>query len=120
MFSLSPDQLALQAKARALAESYVAPKAAEVDRTEQYPWDTVEKLTQAGFMGMTVPKSLGGLGRTYLDAVLVVEEMAKVCGITARIVVEGNMGAIGAILAYGTPRQKELAAKHVLSGDKPA
>ena len=69
---------------------------------------------------MTVPKSLGGQGRSYLDTVLVVEEMAKVCGITARIVVEGNMGAIGAVLAYGTPEQKQIAAKHVLSGDKPA
>ena len=120
MFTLSRDQLALQARARRLAEEAIAPKAAEVDRTEQYPWDSVEKLTQAGFMGMTVPKALGGAGRSYLDTVLVVEEMAKVCGITARIVVEGNMGAIGAILAYGTPQQKALAAQHVLSGDKPA
>jgi alkylation response protein AidB-like acyl-CoA dehydrogenase len=120
MFTLTPDQLALQAKARALAETVIAPKAAEVDRTEQYPWDSVEKLTQAGFMGMTVPKALGGQGRSYLDTVLAVEELAKVCGITARIVVEGNMGAIGAILAYGTPEQQRLAAKLVLSGDKPA
>jgi hypothetical protein len=120
MFTLSPDQLALQAKARALAADVIAPKAAEVDRTEQYPWDSVEQLTQAGFMGMTVPKALGGQGRSYLDTVLAVEEFAKVCGITARIVVEGNMGAIGALLAYGTPQQQRLAAQHVLSGDKPA
>jgi alkylation response protein AidB-like acyl-CoA dehydrogenase len=52
--------------------------------------------------------------------VLVVEEMAKVCGVTARIVVEGNMGALGAIMAYGTEAQKRLAAKLVLAGDKPA
>ncbi len=120
MFELSPDQKALQARARAMAEAVIAPKAAEVDRTEAYPWDSVEKLTQAGFMGMTVPKALGGRGCSYLDTVLVVEEMAKVCGITARIVVEGNMGAIGAILAYGTQEQRKIAAKLVLAGDKPA
>jgi alkylation response protein AidB-like acyl-CoA dehydrogenase len=57
---------------------------------------------------------------SYIDAVLVIEEMAKVCGVTGRIVVEGNMGAIGAIMAYGSEKQKKLAAELVLSGDKPA
>ena len=73
LFELTADQLALQARARDLAEKVVAPRAAEVDRTEQYPWDNVEALTKAGFMGMTVPKDLGGPGHSYLEAVLVVE-----------------------------------------------
>lgn len=71
-------------------------------------------------MGMTVPKQFGGLGLGYLDTVLVVEEMAKVCGVTGRIVVEGNMGAIGAIMKYGSEEQKRLASDLVLKGDKPA
>ena len=49
-----------------------------------------------------------------------IEEMAKCCGITGRIVVEANMGAIGAIMKYGSEAQKRLAADLVLSGDKPA
>ncbi|MBB3066274.1 MULTISPECIES: 3-sulfinopropanoyl-CoA desulfinase [Limibacillus] len=120
MFDLTSGQQDLRARARSLAESHVAGRAAEVDASEAYPVDTVEKLTAAGFMGMTVPKDLGGAGRSYLDTVLVIEEMARVCGVTGRIVVEGNMGAIGAILRYGSPEQKELAAKLVLAGDKPA
>ena len=120
LFSLPADHEALRAKARAFAAEHVAPRAAEVDRTEQYPWDTVEKLKTAGFMGMTIPKAYGGQGRSYLEAVLVIEEMAKVCGITGRIVVEANMGAIGAIMAYGSEQQKRMAAEMVLSGDKPA
>jgi 3-sulfinopropanoyl-CoA desulfinase len=52
--------------------------------------------------------------------VLVVEEMAKCCGVTGRIVVEANMGAIGAIMKYGSESQKHLAAELVLAGDKPA
>src|SRR5262249_59458155 len=47
-------------------------------------------------------------------------EMAKHGGASARIVVETNMGAIGAIPKYGTPAQRKLAADLVLSGDKPA
>src|SRR5947209_2412452 len=119
-FELSPAQKELQARARALAETHMAPRAAEVDRTEAYPWDHVERLRAAGMLGMTIAKELGGQGLGYLEAVLVIEEMAKHCGASARIVVETNMGAIGAILKYGTPAQRKLAAELVLSGDKPA
>ena len=119
-FTLTPEQQELQRQARALAEREIAPRAAEVDRSEAYPWDNVKALTKAGFFGMTIPKEYGGGGASYLDAVLVIEEMAKVCGVTGRIAVEANMGAIGAIMGYGTDEQKRLAAELVLSGDKPA
>lgn len=120
MTRLTDAQLDLQAAARALAETEIQPNAARTDATEKYPWDNVEKLTEAGFMGMTIPTAYGGRGLTYLDTVLVIEEMAKVCGVTGRIVVEANMGAIGAVMKYGSEEQKQLAAKCVLAGDKPA
>ena len=120
MHRLTSDQQKLQERSRTLAETVIAPRAAEIDRTEEYPWDNVKALTEAGFMGMTIPHSHAGAGLGYLEAALVVEEMAKVCGSTARIVVEGNMGAIGAIMAYGSEPQKALAAQLVLAGDKPA
>ena len=69
---------------------------------------------------MTSPKEFGGLGRTYVDGVVVIEEMAKVCGVSARIVVAANLGAIGAIMKYGSNEQKKLTADLVLNGDKPA
>ena len=71
-------------------------------------------------MGMTVPEELGGPGLNFLDANLVVEEMASYCGPTGRIAVEANMGAISAVVHYGTEAQKRLAADLVLDGDKPA
>ena len=120
MFELTDTQKQLQATARQLAEKVIAPRAAEIDRTEEYPWDNVQALADAGLMGMTIPVTYGGLGLSALDTVLVVEEIAKVCGVTARIVVEGNMGAVGAIMEYGTEAQKTLAAGLVLKGDKPA
>ena len=123
-FDLTPAQRDLQARAREIARGPIAERAAEIDRTEQYPWDNVALLKEAGFFGMTIPAAYGGRyggrGASYLDAVLVVEEMAKCCGITGRIVVEANMGAIGAIMKYGSEAQKRLAAELVLSGDKPA
>jgi len=120
MFALTPKQEELRAKARDLAERVIAPRAAEVDRTEQYPWDNVAALTETGFMGMTIPKAYGGPGLSYLDTALVIEEMAAQCGVTGRVVVEGNMGAISAVMQYGTEAQKQRAAEMVLSGDKPA
>ncbi len=120
MFRLTDSQRKIREAARTLAVREIAPRAAEVDRTEEYPWANVEALTTAGFMGMTIPEPLGGAGRTHMDVVLVVEEMARVCGVTARIVVEGNLGAIGAVMKYGSERQQRLAADLVLAGDKPA
>ena len=120
MFELSATQKQLQANACEFSKKEIAPRAAEVDRTEQYPWENVKLLTKQGFMGMTIPEEYGGPGMSYLDVVLVIEEIAKACGVSARIVVEANMGAIGAVMKYGTEVQKKLAAEHVLSGDKPA
>src|SRR3984893_8956288 len=119
-FDLTPTQRSLQGKARELARGPIAGRAAEIDRTEQYPWDHVDLLKEAGFFGMTIPLDYGGRGGSCLDAVLVIEEMAKCCGVTGRIVVEANMGAIGAIMKYGSESQKHLAAELVLAGDKPA
>ena len=120
MLELSGARVRLREEARALAEREIAPRAAEVDRTEAYPRANVEALTAAGFMGMTIPQEHGGRGLTCLDAVLVIEAVARACGATARIVVEANLGAIGAIMRYGSETQKRLAAELVLAGDKPA
>lgn len=120
MVMLSKSQIELQARARELARGAFMPTAAETDRSEQYPWDNVRQLCEHGFMGMTVPREYGGQGRSYQDTIIVVEEMAKACATMGRISVEANMGAIGAIMQYGSHEQKALAANCVLSGDKPA
>jgi alkylation response protein AidB-like acyl-CoA dehydrogenase len=117
-FSAAQDRL--RERARRLAQEVIAPRAAEVDRSERYPWDNVTALKDAGFLGMTIPRHYGGAGLGYLEAVLAIEEIAKACGVSARIVVETNMGALGAIMAYGSEDQKRLAAGSVLDGDKPA
>ncbi|SDE73311.1 Acyl-CoA dehydrogenase [Variovorax sp. CF079] len=120
MYQLTPQQESLRARARELADADFLPTAAETDRSEAYPWANVAKLRAAGFMGMTIPRKWGGQGLSCHDAVVVVEEMARACATMGRITVEANMGAIGAIMAYGSDEQKQLAASEVLNGDKPA
>jgi alkylation response protein AidB-like acyl-CoA dehydrogenase len=117
---LSPRELALKADARALAQTVIARRGVEIDISREYPWDVVQALTNAGFMGMTIPTEYGGQGRSFLETVLVVEEIAQACTVAARIVVEANMGAISTVMAYGSDSQKRLAADLVLAGDKPA
>jgi alkylation response protein AidB-like acyl-CoA dehydrogenase len=117
---LSKDEIALQSRARSFSRDVARPRAAAIDREEQYPVDVVKALAEAGFLGMTIPKAYGGKDASFLDAVLAIEEMAKSCTVTARIVVETNMGALSTVMAYGSEAQKKLAARLVLEGDKPA
>ena len=108
--------LELVERTRHLVDTTIRPRAAEWDRTGAYPWPNVEVLTKAKLMGMTIPVAYGGAGVSFEAFVPVVEEIAKACALTARILVEGNMGAISAIMTSGSERQKELAAKLVSIG----
>ena len=98
-FSLTPEQTRLRERAREVAQGPIAARAAEVDRSEAYPWENLTLLKEAGLLGLCIPKDYGGAGMDYLAPVLVIEEMARACGVTGRIAVETNMGAIGAIMA---------------------
>ncbi len=108
-----------QSRARKLAP-LLAKRAGHWDKTREYCWDNIKDLTEAGLMGMSIPTEYGGQGASYYDVVLVVEEIAKACTLSARIVVEANMGGISTVMAYGTHEQKSLCAPYVLAGDKPA
>lgn len=108
-----------QELAKELAKE-IAPKAAHWDETRTYCHENIKSLVKARLMGMTIPKEYGGLGASFYDCALVIEEIAKACTLTARIVVEANMGGISAVMAYGTHEQKAFCAPIVLAGDKPA
>ena len=105
--------------AQQLASNF-APRAAKWDQTRFYCWQNVDELVQAKLMGMTIPVKYGGRSASFFDTVVVVEEIAKACTLSARIVVESNMGAISAIMEYGDHFQKKYCAPIVLAGDKPA
>ena len=86
----SSQQLALKERAAALSNGLLRKRGAEIDQLREYPWDVVEALKAERFMGMTIPEEYGGQGRSFLDTVLVIEEMARSCTVSARIVVEAN------------------------------
>jgi alkylation response protein AidB-like acyl-CoA dehydrogenase len=119
-WELGPEQDALRRRARELADTIFAARAARWDASEEYPWENVKDLLAAGLMGMTIPREYGGPDRPVLDVVVAIEEVARACGITGRIVVEGSLGVVGALKAYGTEGQKRRYFPWVLDGDKPA
>jgi len=119
-WELGPEQDALRRRVRQLADTVFAGRAARWDASEEYPWENVKDLVGAGLMGMTIPRAYGGPDRPVLDVVLAIEEVARACGITGRIVVEGSLGVVGALSAYGTEAQKRRYFPWVLEGDKPA
>lgn len=120
-FQLNEEQKMLVNLADRMGREEFAPKAARWDRNHEYPHENVESLRCAGLLGMTIPKTFGGPERSLIDVVLVIEQIAKYCGVTARIVVETNIGALGCVMAYGTEvQQREISRRVLEDGDKPA
>src|SRR5579863_769647 len=119
-FSLTTDQQALIDRARALADGPLRERAAMYDREERWPAENVAELVQAGFMGMALPVEYGGSCASVLDTVLVVEQLARTCATTARIVVDANIGPVGLIQHLGTEEQRLRFLPLVVAGDKPA
>jgi alkylation response protein AidB-like acyl-CoA dehydrogenase len=119
-FPLTAEQEAIQARARALADQEFRERAARWDEREEYPWENVKQLVEAGLMGMTIPVAYGGQGRALLDVILAIEQVARVCGVTGRLLVDSNLGPVGAIVHHGTEAQKRKYLPRVVRGDKPA
>jgi 3-sulfinopropanoyl-CoA desulfinase len=120
-FRLSPEQRRIVDTLDEVGEKEFAPKAARWDTNHEYPWENIHRLRELNVLGMTIPAKYGGQGCPLIDAVLAIETTAKYCGVTARIIVETNMGALGCVMAYGSEEQRKLVANRILEeGDKPA
>ncbi len=76
-FGLSQEQKLVKQMLMEFVENEVEPIAADIDKTERYPIETVEKMAKYGMMGMPFPKEYGGAGTDYLSYVIAVEELAK-------------------------------------------
>ena len=120
-FQLTDEQKQIVDLVDELGRKEFAEKAARWDENHEYPWDNIHKLRECDLLGMTIPEEYGGQGRPLIDAILAIETAAKYCGVTARVLVETNMGALGCVMAYGTDEQRKLVAGRILNeGDKPA
>lgn len=103
---------------RDFAETEVKPLAQEIDETERFPMETVEKLGKYGMMGVPVPRELGGQGCDTLTYVMLVEELSRVCGSTGVIVSAHTSLCCEPIKKFGTDEQKAKYLPDLASGKK--
>ena len=117
-FELTPEQQELRQLAAKVAREVYAPKAAQwdADRTT-LPEDEVKRLADLGFLGLALPEEYGGQGGTLLDAMIVIEELAKECRPAAFQVFESNTGPIRVLEYFGTEEQKREYIPRSTSGE---
>ncbi|BBK34851.1 alkylation response protein AidB-like acyl-CoA dehydrogenase [Stella humosa] len=108
-----------QARAQTLARTHFAPLAAEIDRDQRYPHESIPVMVESGLCGMFLPREFGGSGASLTALTAAAEAVAAGCATTAAIISTYQLGAFP-ILLEGTPQQKakylgELARGHSIS-----
>ncbi len=115
-FDLDEEHSLLQKAVREFAEAELAPSAAELDRSNQFPWENVRKLASMGLMGLPFPEEYGGAGADTLATAIAVEEVARACGSTALILAAHvSLGTMPFYL-FGTEEQKRRYLPLLASG----
>ena len=100
------------------AETEVKPLAQEVDETERFPSETVEKMAKMGLMGIIVPREYEGAGGDYNMYISAVEELSKHCGTTGVILSAHTSLCVAPILEYGNEEQRRKYLPDLASGRK--
>ena len=117
-FGLTREQELVRQMVREFAVNEVKPIAAEIDETERFPMENVEKMAKLGMMGIPFPKELGGAGGDVLSYIITVEELSKVCGTHGVIVSAHTSLCASLIYENGTPAQKEKYLVPLAKGEK--
>ena len=117
-FTLSKEHEMARSLFKEFGEKEVKPLAQEVDETEAFPRETVEKMAKLGFLGIPVPKEYGGQGCDPLTYAMCVEELSKVCGTTGVIVSAHTSLCCDPIMTYGTEEQKQKYLIPLAKGEK--
>jgi alkylation response protein AidB-like acyl-CoA dehydrogenase len=117
-FELGKEQREIKERAAEFADREVAPYAAELDREDRFPAETVEKLADAGFMGLCVPEEYGGAGADFLSHALLLEEISRAdAGVGVTLAVHTSAGTLP-ILMYGSGEQKARWVPDLARGEK--
>ncbi|MEO6835310.1 MAG: acyl-CoA dehydrogenase family protein [Candidatus Tumulicola sp.] len=114
--STNEEERMMLAVVRELVTEKVAPRAADIDESGEFPWDIKELFAQNDLLGVPIPAEYGGLGGTFLTYVKVVEEIAKACASSSLIVAVQELGMLPIMIA-GTPEQKQRFLPKIASGE---
>ncbi len=117
-FTLTESQRAVQELARKFAEEEIRPHVMKYDESQEFPFEIIQKASQLGFMGMTWPEELGGAGLTEMEAIIIIEEVAKVDPSVALTIASHNSLCTGHIMKFGSEEQKKKYVPDLASGRK--
>ena len=113
---LSKENLDYQQRAREVAEKYVRPVAAELDRTGEYGWEILEALKSYGLTGVWIPKEYGGQDSGVLNLCLIVEQLSRACGGVGVAFAVNALGSFPIIIG-GSEEQKQKYLPPIAAGD---
>jgi butyryl-CoA dehydrogenase len=115
---LNDQQKMIRNMVREFAEKEIAPVAAELDKTGEYPTKILEKMAKLGLLGIIIPQQYGGAGLDTISYVTVVEEISRKCASTGVITSVHNSLAAWPIMKYGTEEQKKKYLPILAKGEK--
>src|ERR1700675_3656465 len=115
MPALTPEERQLLHSVRALARDEIASRAAQYDRSSEFPWDNIRAINGLGLNAMFVPEAYGGAGMSYAAYLACVREISKACASTG-IIWATNFHAAKPLIDFGTDEQKERLLPGLAAG----
>ena len=113
---LTDEQRELRDHVRTLARERIAPRAAEIDASHEFPWDVVELFRDQGIFGLLFYEEHGGTGTGTLLALIAIEEISKVCATSGLLLAVQELGSLGLKLG-GTDEQRAAWLPRLASGE---
>jgi alkylation response protein AidB-like acyl-CoA dehydrogenase len=113
---LSDEQREIRDLVRTLARERIAPRAAEIDESHEFPWDVVELFREHELFGLFFDERYGGTGTGVLLSLVAIEEVSKVCATSGLILAVQSLGSLGLELG-GSDQQKERYLPKLASGE---
>src|SRR4051812_34384738 len=116
---LSEEQRQIRELVRTIAREKIAARAAEIDKSAEFPWDVVEAFRENELFGVLFDEQYGGIGESSLMTLVTIEELSKVCATSGLIIAVQELGSLGIKLA-GNDEQKERFLPRLASGGRLA
>jgi alkylation response protein AidB-like acyl-CoA dehydrogenase len=113
---LTVEQREIRDLVRTLARERIAPRAAEIDKSAEFPWDVVELYRENGIFGVMFDEEYGGIGASTLLTLVAIEEISKVCATSGLIIAVQKLGELGVTLA-GNDEQRRRVLPKLASGE---
>jgi len=117
-FELTEEQRMFRRMVREFAEQEIAPRAEEIDATDEFPWDIFRKMGQVGLLGLPIAEKYGGSGSDYVSQAIALEEIARASGAMAIVLDAHTSLCCEPIHLFGTEEQRRKYLLPLARGDK--